>query len=312
LPPMVLSVGEREAYERDGYVVRRGVLPPEVIEQIRGVFAAAVDKLAQAWKADGLIEDSHDDADFDHRWALLRAQLPAKYPTAWRRILASPEVYALWQRPELLGVAQDLFGPELVAHSIWNGRPRDSGAQDVQRIDWHQDAHYYKAWDEKDGGLLSTWIPLVPVSAETGCLQICPGSHKLGLIPQIRGANGLRTIDDSVLTDEPVTLDMEPGDVLHFGDLTVHRALDNVTDRVRWSIDIRHGEHTPEIWSKSGRGYICASEDPSKVEDFDTWIARYDYDLHGLSEELGTSYGGLDEDQAAAVLGTSRAELEAY
>ena len=41
---MGLSVGEREAYERDGYVVRRDVLPGEVIEEIKSVFAVAVER----------------------------------------------------------------------------------------------------------------------------------------------------------------------------------------------------------------------------------------------------------------------------
>jgi len=268
--------------------------------------------LAAAWLADGLLQDAAVDADFDHRWARLRQQMPAKYPTAWRRILASPEVYGLWQEPALIDAAADLLGDELIAHSIWNGRPRDSGSQDTQRIDWHQDAHYYKAWDAADGGLLSTWIPLVPVDAETGCLQVSPGSHRLGLLPQVAGANGLRTIPDGSLDAAPVTLDMEPGDVLHFGDLTVHRALDNTSDRVRWSIDIRHGQNTKAIASKSGRGYVCRSADPTNVESYDTWRARYDYDLADLAEELGTKSGDLDADTAAAILGTSRLELEAY
>jgi phytanoyl-CoA hydroxylase len=309
---MGLTTEERASYQRDGYLVRRGVLSEEVLESIRGVFAAAVDRLATAWLADGHIQDAATDADFDHRWARLREQLPAKFPTAWRRILASPEVYALWHEPVLVEVAADLFGDELIAHSIWNGRPRDAGAPDTQRIDWHQDAHYYKAWDAADGGLLSVWMPLVPVDAESGCLQIRPGSHAQGLLPQIRGANGLRTVSDECLQGEVVTLDMEPGDVLYFSDLTLHRALDNTSDRVRWSIDIRFGENTDQIRDKSGRGYVCRSADPARVEDFATWIARYDYDLAGLAEELGTSYGGLDEDTAAAVLGTSRVELEAY
>jgi phytanoyl-CoA hydroxylase len=309
---MTLTASERGDFERDGYLIRRGVLTTETLNGIRTVFAAAVERLASAWRADGLIQDAAEAADFDHRWALLREQLPARYPTAWRRILASPEVYALWQNPVLVDVAAELLGDELMAHSVWNGRPRDAANPETQRIDWHQDAHYYKAWDPGDGGLLSTWMPLVPVDAETGCLQVSPGSHKLGLLPQVRGANGLRTVPDDHIPIRPVTLVMEPGDVLYFTDLTLHRALDNTSDRVRWSIDIRFGEHTPAIASKSGRGYVCRSVDPNRVEDYGTWIARYSYDLAGLAEELGADYGDIDEDEAAAALGTSRAELEAY
>lgn len=309
---MILTAGERDAYERDGFLVRRGVLPDAVLDGVRLVFEGAVERLARSWVEAGLIGDDAGNADFDHRWARLRAQLPASFPTAWRRILASPQVYELWKEPVLADVAASLFGEELLAHSIWNGRPRDASQHDTQRIDWHQDAHYYKAWDPADGGLLSVWMPLVPVDADTGCLQIAPGSHRLGVLPQIRGANNLRTVPDEHVPDDPVTLEMEPGDVLYFSDLTLHRALDNVSDRVRWSIDIRFGEHTPAIASKSGRGYVCRSADPSRVESYETWIARYDYTLAELGEELGANYGDVDADAAAALLGTSRVELEAY
>jgi hypothetical protein len=57
---------------------------------------------------------------------------------------------------------------------------------------------------------------------------------------------------------------------------------------------------------------VCRSADPTKVEDYDTWIGRYDYDLMGLAEELGTKFTEADETTAAALSRTSLLELEAY
>lgn len=302
----MLTAEEVAAYERDGFLIRRGVIDKETLAGVQRVFEDAVDRLADSWVDAGAIQDPAKDEPFDQRWNVLRDQLPAMYATAWRRILVSPEVYGLWQHPELLGAAQQLIGPELIAHAIWNGRPRDSAGHDTQRIHWHQDAHYYKQWDSDDGKLMSAWLPLVPVDETAGCLQMAPASHKQGLVPQIPSVNGLRTVSDEYLPANILTAEMEPGDVLYFTDLTLHRALDNNAGRVRWSIDIRFGEATEPVVRKSGRGYRIG------VESFEDWKAKYQYSLIELGEELGADYGSGDAAEIAKAIGTSALDLESY
>ena len=307
-----MTDNEVATFERDGFLIQRGVIDQETLAGVRRVFEDAVDRLADSWIEAGAITDPAADEPFDQRWNVLRAQLPALYATAWRRILVSPEVYALWQHPVLLGAARRLIGDELIAHSIWNGRPRDSGGHDTQRIHWHQDAHYYKQWDPADGKLLSAWLPLVPVDATSGCLQLGPGSHTGGLVAQVPSVNGLRTVADDDVPANAVDAVMEPGDVLFFTDLTLHRALDNNAGRVRWSIDIRFGQATEPVVRKSRRGYICSSPDPSKVETYDQWRAKYEYTLDELNEELGSEFRGSDAATAAKALGTSTLDIESY
>ncbi|MEY2467844.1 MAG: phytanoyl-CoA hydroxylase [Actinomycetota bacterium] len=303
---------EIAAFERDGFLIQRGVVDSETLAGVQRVFEDAVDRLADSWVDAGVITDPAKDESFDQRWNVLRAQLPALYATAWRRILVSPEVYALWQHPALLGPARQLMGDEVIAHSIWNGRPRDSGGHDTQRIHWHQDAHYYKQWDKSDGKLISAWLPLVPVDGDSGCLQMGPGTHKRGLVKQVPSVNGLRTVADEDVPVDVVTASMEPGDVLFFTDLTLHRALDNHAGRVRWSIDIRFGEATEPVVRKSGRGYICHSADASKIESFEQWKAKFEFTLDELSEELGSEFRGSDAATAAKALGTSQLDIESY
>jgi len=303
---------EIATYERDGFLIRRGVIDKETLAGLQRVFEDAADRLADSWIEAGVITDAAKDYPFDQRWNVLRAQLPALYATAWRRILVSPEVYALWQHPELLETAHALVGRDLIAHSIWNGRPRDSGGHDTQRIHWHQDAHYYKQWDKADGNLMSCWLPLVPVDADSGCLEMGPGSHKQGLVPQVPSVNGLRTVADEHVPVQPFTAAMEPGDVLFFTDLTLHHALDNTAGRVRWSIDIRFGEATEPVIRKSGRGYIVSHTDASRVESFETWAKRYKYTLDELNEELGSDFRGVDAEATAKAMGTSKLDLESY
>lgn len=311
--PHALSTEQLADFDRDGYLVLRGIVPSAVIDDLRDVFAATVDRLAAQWKTEGFIEDACEELPFETRFAALRSQLPSRFPTSWRKTLVSPTVYSLWQLPELVGPLRSLLGDELYAHGVWNGRPREPH-NSMQKVLWHQDAHYFRDWDPADGGLVSVWMPLVPVTATSGCLEMAVGSHKRGWIARLRGSNGLFTVADEDLEGfERRAIEMEPGDALMFTDTTLHQSLDNVADHVRWSIDIRFGQATPNIISKTPRGYHCFSaSDPSKVEPIDVWADRYDYDKFGLDAEIEDFDSSADLDEAARSLGMSRSELEVF
>jgi ectoine hydroxylase-related dioxygenase (phytanoyl-CoA dioxygenase family) len=268
-------------FNEEGTLLLRGLLDPASLQPLRQIFADGVEKQANEWLAAGRIADPHRGASFETRYAKLREQFPSQHSNSWRRILISRPMYDLWQHPQLLPVMRDLLGDELLAHGTFNGRPRPPH-QKVMTIDWHQDAHYYRDYNYDDGRLISVWIPLVPVRAETGCLQVSPGSRKLGLLKAERlERNGLIGVPDDVVASQQVrTCEMNVGDVLLFDDLTLHRSLDNVSNIIRWSVDIRFcTAANPQLRAKAGRCYKCFSaSDPSSVESYESWAAQFDYD----------------------------------
>ena len=311
--PRPLTDAESADFMENGFVILRDVVPADVRQRLQSVFEAQVERLAAQLFDEGLIRATYDDLPFETRFAALRADLPSKFPTSWRKALVSEEVYDLWQRPELLGPARSLVGDEVYAHGVWNGRPREPGAP-IQRVLWHQDAHYYRGWDAADGPLISMWTPLVPVDEAAGCLQLLAGSHRAGYLTRVRGFNNLFTVPDEDIDGyDVVSAVMQPGDLLIFGDLTVHQATENTADYVRWSIDIRFAAATAPIISKTPRGYYCFSAtDPTRVESFETWEARYNYDDVGLDAEIENFDTTGDLGEAARALGVSRAELEVF
>lgn len=310
-----LSADQLDQFNEQGYIILRNIIPKPALAAVQEVFESVVERLAGTWYDEGLITQTHAELPFEKRFAALRAQLPARFPTSWRKAMLSKAVYDLWQLPEVLGPVRSLAGDELYAHGVWNGRPREPHTS-VQKVLWHQDAHYYKGWDRADGTLISVWMPLVPVDAPSGCLQMLHGSQRKGYVDRMRGENGLFTVRDEELEGYPViTAAMEPGDALFFSDLTLHQALANEADYVRWSIDIRFGSATPEIIAKTPRGYYCYSgTDPSRVESFEQWEARYDYSAVGLEAELENLEEGriLDIDEVAEQMQISRSELEVF
>ena len=98
--------------------------------------------------------------------------------------------------------------------------------------------------------------------------------------------NNLLGLDESELAGlQPVSCPMAPGDVLLFSELIYHRSVDNVSDRTRWSLDVRYFDAAntrlaaKETQRYRGSGYYCYSAaDPARVTAYEPWAATYDYD----------------------------------
>jgi hypothetical protein len=99
----------------------------------------------------------------------------------------------------------------------------------------HQDHFVIRGTPET----LTVWVPLTDCPVEMGGLQILPGSHRLGLLPARQDPNAGTLELTAPLPQGWLSGDYRSGDVLVFHSLTVHRALPNVSDRLRASIDFR-------------------------------------------------------------------------
>ena len=88
--------------------------------------------------------------------------------------LLFPWVDEIVHAPEVLDAVEDLIGPDIrLFHlTVW---PKDahSGAY----VSWHQDATYF-ALDPICH--VTAWVALTDAPIEAGCMEVVPGSHKLG------------------------------------------------------------------------------------------------------------------------------------
>jgi hypothetical protein len=191
-------VALREAFERDGYVICRGLFdtaaPP-----VRALLARQVEAKYQALLAIRPGAAPHRGASLQRRWALLAADLLADESVdrgeaealvragAWgRREMLSPEVHALYRTPALLALVRALLGPEITANGDYHFRPAVSPDLGVPwGYSHHQESHYYQGTVDPGGTLqvLSLWLPLVDVDETSGCLSLVRGSHRHGLLP---------------------------------------------------------------------------------------------------------------------------------
>lgn len=111
---------------------------------------------------------------------------------------------------------------------------------------FHQDLRFREARDayrEIEVSTVNTGLAIDPATRENGCLQVIPGSHKLGYIGLSDDSKGGQimkglTAEDELRAkgldpDSIVWLEQEPGDIALWGLLTVHGSLPNRSENDR-------------------------------------------------------------------------------
>ncbi len=289
----MFSADERAAFDREGYVVVRGLLDEQALAPVRQVIARSVDRRVEQLYEQGLIGQRYEEEPFARRWARVFAEYTrhphaAPHLTVWgRHEILDRVIYDLYTDPRLTHIATALIGPAITANGDFWVRPKAPG--DVSTtLAWHQDSFYYGGIVADHMQVLSVWMPLVDVDIRNGCLKLVPGSHHFGRIPARANQNNHQEPVEPVsvygtVVDEP----MRVGDVMFFHNHTLHASGENHTDQVRWSIDLRYSPAGQAFdWHKMGDEFnvhfpcfVAASPDLAQVESWEAWQARWQANL---------------------------------
>ncbi|HEX8550940.1 MAG TPA: phytanoyl-CoA dioxygenase family protein [Abditibacteriaceae bacterium] len=261
----MLTNEQKEQFERDGYLIVRGLISREEAVQLRDHF---MDLHAQGPKQ-GFDPKSADEADSD----VLRMYPRFMHP---HRVDDLSMKWMLDARFE--GVLRDLFGEQPVAaQSMFYYKPAGARGQAL-----HQDNFYLEV---APGSCMAAWVALDEISPDNGGLFIVPGSHKTDVqCPHVADLTQSFTTEEVDVPEgmTPVPANMELGDVLFFNGSVIHGSYPNNTkDRFRRSFICHYlgegskqiSEHyfplhrfdgTPiqkdEVFAVSSGGGVCGSE----------------------------------------------------
>jgi len=91
--------------------------------------------------------------------------------------LLFPWLSELVRHPGILNAVGSILGPNLLcwASSFFIKNPMDG-----KYISWHQDSTY---WDLSRPDVMTAWVALTPSTADNGCMQVIPGTHKKDQVP---------------------------------------------------------------------------------------------------------------------------------
>ena len=197
----------KPAFDRDGFVIVPGFLPPDELAELTANLDRYVREVVPT------LEDAHAFYVEKGRPETLKQMQHMGIDPFFRDYPRHPRWVALAEA--LLGEPAEGQEPE------WFNKPPGTESPTPP----HQDNYYFNL---KPPSVLTIWMALDPVNEENGCLRYVAGSHRRGIRPHDRSnilgfSQGVTDYgpDD---TAREVKICLQPGDVaVHHGE-TIHRA----------------------------------------------------------------------------------------
>jgi ectoine hydroxylase len=206
------------AFDRDGYLIVRGLYSPDEVQLLHRIARADMEHNKQA----------HAAKDADGRESKLWLTDDTDKADIYNAICHGRRMVETMAR--LLGDEVYLYHYKMMLKE-----PRVGGAWE-----WHQDYGYWYSNNCLFPHMGSCMIAVDRASKANGCLQVIPGSHKMGRIEH--GTFGTQTGADPDRVQlalehmELVYAEMDPGDALFFHSNTLHRSDANTSDDPRWTL----------------------------------------------------------------------------
>lgn len=210
----LVSPEERNAFERDGFLLRRGVLSGDEIELVRSAL-------------------HRDDAIRRRAYQLADGHGGATEICVWNHP-GDDTLGRLARLPRTAGVAAELIGGEVYHyHSKVTSKAPGGGGTWA----WHQDYGYWYQNGCPRPDMLSIAVAVSEQTKENGCLELLTGSHRCGRLDHLKyesqTAAERQRVDALVDTLPLAHFEAEPGDMLFFHSNTLHRSAPNHSDGAR-------------------------------------------------------------------------------
>jgi phytanoyl-CoA hydroxylase len=216
MPKPALGQGAvlREAYQRDGYLILRGLLDQAELEELREAVGTP------------LVQEQR---------RINRRKEYAGLSIIHDIIYLHPAFLKLARNARLLEIVEALIGADIeIQHCKINWKPAAEGSGEVK---WHQDFPYLP---HTNYDLCAAFFVLDKTDAENGCMRVVPGSHKLGPLKHTdRDGKTLAYVTDERFVEdrcEAVDLVLGPGDVSIHHVLTLHSSYPNRSRSPRCAI----------------------------------------------------------------------------
>lgn len=184
-----LSPEQVDRFAEDGVLFPVPVLNPEEVAHFRGKIL-----------------------EFENAFA---GKLPARLTGETH--LHFPWAYELATHPNIIDVAEDLLGSDLVIHSTTMfHKPAGSGSF----ASWHQDGFFMELSEPK---FITIWVALTPSTSENGCVRVLPGTHHLSKINHGKTAiSATNLLGSGLQVSQEFDLSTARDIVLQPGELSVH------------------------------------------------------------------------------------------
>ncbi|XP_030854236.1 uncharacterized protein LOC100893311 [Strongylocentrotus purpuratus] len=246
--PGQLTNAQLKQYFEEGCLLVPDFFKPEELDPVREGVKSSVDDIVNKLYDAGKIKDKYENVDLFQRMTCVEKEFPGAAVLLHKTGSLPRSFKDLWSDARLLNVMEQLIGPNIAGHPVWNLRVKTPQNEEAV-VPWHQDNAYL---DPSALNVLqvTAWIPLLDVTAKNGCMQVARKGHRKGVTAKHRCCVGGTwyvevEVEDMVETlgvdmdKDLVTCDMSYGGVLFMNNCVPHRSLTNLSNNIRWSLDLR-------------------------------------------------------------------------
>ncbi len=315
-----------DQFETDGFVVVEDVFDPEAdFAPLMSDYSAILDDVAGELLSRGEIS-TYDPTDaFQERVMDVVRQTGTLDLGPFDIILLQKNVHRdtpmylgeaafnIMRHPPLLDLVESLVGPEIYSNPIQHIRLKvpqnlhdsnyhwSDGLGVSNTTSWHQDGAVTTE-DSDHTKMVTAWVAVTDASEENGCLAVIPQSHIDGLaghcVNPSGAGTGLVIPDQLIPVDKMTPLPVHAGDVILFARHTMHRALPNVGDAVRWSLDLRYQPTGQPTGREFFPGFVARSrKDPSsELHDHAAWAQSWNEVRATLASQAMPTYNRWKSD----------------
>jgi ectoine hydroxylase-related dioxygenase (phytanoyl-CoA dioxygenase family) len=277
-----LTAEEFTQFFEDGYVIKHDLLPLQLLDTVLDSVSGLVDDLVNRLYETGNISNKYSEYTVHERLIQVEKEFPNVSVLLHKQGILPKAIADLWSSPELLAIARQLLGGEISGHPVWNLRVK-TPQEEQSTVPWHQDSAYLES-DSWHVLQATAWIPLVDVSRMNGCMQMASRGHRSGKVAKHSCCVGntwyvgldeqeMAQSLDVDLQSDIITCEMPRGSVLLFNNLIPHRSLDNLSDKIRWSLDLRwqRPDEPNGFYGLKDNILMVTSKSPDHVIEWDEW-----------------------------------------
>jgi ectoine hydroxylase-related dioxygenase (phytanoyl-CoA dioxygenase family) len=205
---------DRVAFERDGFVVARGLFTP-----------AEMKLMSQEASAGNTGDSFMQKQD--------RSGNPVNL-AMWNQV--GEDIFGLVARNErLVDAAEHLIGDAVY---LYSAKMTMKDARQGGAWEWHQDYGYWYHYGCMRPTMLSAYLAVDRATRENGCLQVLRGSHHIGRIDHLRDGEQNQAdperVEVALQSHERVWVELGCGDAVFFHCNLLHYSDANLSDARRW------------------------------------------------------------------------------
>jgi phytanoyl-CoA hydroxylase len=229
----MLSDADLEHYQREGYLVLRGLVPAARLDGYDRRFQALVDD--ERLRPEGMVVMN----DVMVVKGAVKPRSPLHAVNKLVNFEDDADLNAFVTESDLVTAVRDLLGPHLysISTNVFNKPPDVDG-----RHPYHQDLRYFRI--RPADGIVGVWTAILPATRATGCLSVLPRTHRGELLEHAdpdwdyvnRGFYAVQGVD----MNKRVHVELQPGDTLLFHPLLIHGSGRNRSDAFRRAISAHY------------------------------------------------------------------------